>query len=288
MFSVFFTDGPVTDFASAKATETWRYPAFFHALLDAGVYPPCSAFETWFVSAALDDDAFDRIAAALPAAAPRRTPPKPRTRPGTESAMTEKTIVHVMRHGEVHNPDKILYGRLPDYHLSEKGRAQAQAVADWLADRDINYVVASPLERAQETAAPIAERHGLPIDTDDELIESRNIFQGQKVSPGDGALRDPRNWWHLRNPRTPSWGEPYEEIAERMTAALHRARIKAAGHEAVCVSHQLPVETLRRAMTGKPLHHFPTRRLCNLASLTSFYFHGDSYVGWGYSELAGQ
>ena len=60
-----------------------------------------------------------------------------------------------------------------------------------------------------------------------------------------------------------------------MTAALDRARIRAAGHEAVCVSHQLPVETLRRAMTKQNLHHFPTRRLCNLASLTSFYFHDD-------------
>ncbi|RDH77118.1 histidine phosphatase family protein [Mycolicibacterium moriokaense] len=202
--------------------------------------------------------------------------------------MTNRSVVHVMRHGEVHNPDKILYGRLPDYHLSDRGRAQAQAVADWLAARDIIYVVASPLERAQETATPIAAAHGLPIATDDELIESANIFQGQKVSPGDGALRDPRNWWHLRNPRTPSWGEPYKQIAERMTAALHRARVKADGHESVCVSHQLPVETLRRAVTGKPLHHFPTRRLCNLASLTSFYFDGDTCVGWGYSELAGQ
>jgi broad specificity phosphatase PhoE len=202
--------------------------------------------------------------------------------------MTEKTIVHVMRHGEVHNPDKILYGRLDGYHLSERGRAQAQAVAEWLAQRDIVYVVASPLERAQETAEPLATRLHLPIDTDEDLIESRNIFQGQRVSPGDGALRDPRNWWYLRNPRTPSWGEPYAEIAARMTAALYRARTKAAGHEALCVSHQLPVETLRRAMTGNALHHFPTRRLCNLASLTSFYFHGDSYVGWGYAELAGQ
>jgi broad specificity phosphatase PhoE len=202
--------------------------------------------------------------------------------------MTEKTIVHVMRHGEVHNPDKILYGRLPDFHLSERGRAQAEAVADWLADRDIVYVVASPLERAQETAAPIAARHDLPIDTDPELIESANVFQGQRVSPGDGALRDPRNWWYLRNPRIPSWGEPYQEIAARMTAAVDRARIMGAGHEAVCVSHQLPVETLRRAMTDKTLHHFPTRRMCNLASLTSFYFHDDRLVGWGYAELAGR
>ncbi|TDL00294.1 glutamate-1-semialdehyde-2,1-aminomutase [Mycobacterium paragordonae] len=69
MFSVFFTDTPVTDFASARASQTWRYAPFFHALLDAGVYPPCSAFEAWFVSAALDDSAFERIAGALPAAA---------------------------------------------------------------------------------------------------------------------------------------------------------------------------------------------------------------------------
>ena len=95
-----------------------------------------------------------RSTASPPPCPARRAPQRKPTRAG----MTEKTIVHVMRHGEVHNPEKILYGRLPDYHLSERGRAQAQAVADWLADRDIVYVVASPLERAQETAAPIAAR----------------------------------------------------------------------------------------------------------------------------------
>lgn len=199
-----------------------------------------------------------------------------------------RTIVHVMRHGEVHNPEGILYGRLPDYHLSERGRAQAEAVAEWLAKRDIIYVVASPLERAQETATPIAAKHGLPIDVDESLIESHNVFQGERVSPGDGALRDPRNWRHLRNPRKPSWGEPYAEIAVRMRAAVERARLQAVGHEAVCVSHQLPVETLRRAMNSETLHHFPTRRMCNLASVTSFYFDGDAYVGWGYAELAGR
>ena len=199
-----------------------------------------------------------------------------------------RTIVNVMRHGEVHNPEKVLYGRLPDYHLSELGQAQAKTVAQWLASRDITYVVASPLDRAQETAAPIAALRGVAVATDDELIESLNVFEGQKVSPGDGALRDPRNWWHLRNPRVPTWGEPYTEIAARMKRAVYRAREAADGHEAVCVSHQLPVETLRRAMTGKPLHHFPTKRMCNLASVTSFYFDGDTYVGWGYAELAGQ
>ena len=107
--------------------------------------------------------------------------------------MAERTVVHLVRHGEVDNPKGLLYGRLPDYHLSERGRAQAQAVADWLAQRNVTHVVASPLERAQETAAPIAAHHGLPVNTDDELIESTNVFQGQRVSPGDGALRDPRN-----------------------------------------------------------------------------------------------
>ncbi|BBX34639.1 phosphoglycerate mutase [Mycolicibacterium mageritense] len=197
-----------------------------------------------------------------------------------------RTTVHVMRHGEVFNPEKVLYGRLPGYHLSDRGRRQAQAAADWLAGHDIVYVVASPLERAQETAKPIADSHGLSIDVDDDLIESWNSFEGERVAPGDGALRDPRNWPRLRNPMKPSWGEPYSEIAPRMMAALNRAREKAAGHEAVCVSHQLPVETLRRAMTGRKLPHLPLphSRLCNLASLTSFTFDGDRLVRWGYTE----
>ena len=197
-----------------------------------------------------------------------------------------RTTVHVMRHGEVFNPEKVLYGRLPGYNLSDRGRAQARSAADWLASKDVTYVVASPLERAQQTAAPIAAVHGLDIDTDTDLIESWNDFEGKRVAPGDGALRDPRNWPKLRNPRKPSWGEPYDEIAPRMIAALHRARKEAAGHEAVCVSHQLPVETLRRAMTGRKLPHLPlpNSRLCNLASITSFTFDDDRLIRWGYTE----
>jgi broad specificity phosphatase PhoE len=200
--------------------------------------------------------------------------------------VTIRTTVHVMRHGEVHNPEKVLYGRLPGYNLSDRGRLQAQSAADWLAPKDITLVVASPLERAQQTAAPIAAVHGLDIDTDDDLIESWNDFEGKRVAPGDGALRDPRNWPRLRNPRKPTWGEHYDDIAPRMIAALHRAREKAAGHEAVCVSHQLPVETLRRAMTGRKLPHLPLphSRLCNLASITSFTFDDDRLIRWGYTE----
>jgi glutamate-1-semialdehyde 2,1-aminomutase len=69
LFSIFFSASPVIDFAGAQAAETWRYPAFFHSMLDHGVYLPPSAFESWFVTAAHDDAAIDRIASALPAAA---------------------------------------------------------------------------------------------------------------------------------------------------------------------------------------------------------------------------
>ncbi len=197
-----------------------------------------------------------------------------------------QTRVHVMRHGEVHNPEGILYGRLPGYQLSERGRAQAQAVADALAGNDIVAVIASPLQRAQETAAPIAGTHGLIIGTDDELIESANFFEGKRMSPGDGVWKNPRVWWQVRNPLTPSWGEPYKEVAARMTAAVHRARAKAEGHEVVCVSHQLPVETLRRSMQGSRLPHDPRRRQCNLASLTTLTYDGDRLVDVSYREPA--
>ena len=135
-----------------------------------------------------------------------------------------RTVVHLLRHGEVHNPDGILYGRLPGFRLSESGRDQADIVAKSLAGADLDRRLASPLQRAQETAAPIAAAHGLDIVTDDRLIEAGNSFEGQRVSVGDGALRNPRHWWQLRNPFTPSWGEPYQEIAQRMLAAVHRAR----------------------------------------------------------------
>ena len=193
-----------------------------------------------------------------------------------------------MRHGEVYNPEKILYGRLPGYHLSEKGRTQAQTVADVLADHDIVLVVASPLERTQETAGPIAACHDLPVETDPDLIESLNFFEGRRVSPGDGAWRDPRGWWALRNPIKPSWGEPYTDIAARMTTAIDKVRARAAGHEAVCVSHQLPVWTLRLSLTGRRLWHDPRKRQCAVASLTSFVYNGDTLVDVEYSEPAGR
>ena len=206
----------------------------------------------------------------------------------TTPAPPTRTVVHLLRHGEVHNPEGVLYGRIPGYRLSDHGRDQADIVAKALADADLAAVLASPLQRAQETATPVATAHGLDIRTDDRLIEAGNTFEGQKVGVGDGALRDPRYWWRLRNPFTPSWGEPYQEIADRMLAAVHRARELALGREAVCVSHQLPIWTLRRYVTGRHLWHDPRRRQCALASLTSLVFDGDELVQLRYTEPAGR
>ena len=196
------------------------------------------------------------------------------------------TVVHVLRHGEVHNPTKILYGRLPGFHLSELGVQMAKAAAEVLKDQDVTHLVASPLERAQETAEPFAAQYKLDITTDVRLIESANYFEGKGVGPGDGSFRDPRNWWVLRDPITPSWGEPYLVIAQRMFEAVQAARLAAEGHEAVVVSHQLPIWTLRRYVERKRLWHDPRRRQCGLASLTSFRFEGARIVGIDYSEPA--
>jgi broad specificity phosphatase PhoE len=200
--------------------------------------------------------------------------------------MSERTVVHLLRHGEVDNPTKILYGRLPGFHLSALGRKMADRVAEAVAGWDITVVIASPLERAQETAAPIAAVHGLQIGTDPRLIESENVFEGKTVGVGDGSLRSPRHWWHLRNPFRPSWGEPYTQVAARMHAAAEDARRLAAGHEALLVSHQLPIWEARLSAEQRRLWHDPRRRECSLASLTSFEYDGDRLTAVVYSEPA--
>jgi broad specificity phosphatase PhoE len=196
------------------------------------------------------------------------------------------TVVHVMRHGEVANPDGILYGRLPGYHLSDLGRRMADRVAEHLSGRDVTHVVASPLERAQETAEPIAKAHGLGLATDERLIEADNIFQGKTFGVGDGALRKPGNWKHLVNPFRPSWGEPYVDQVVRMMSALSAAKDKARGHEAVVVSHQLPIWIVRSYVERRRLWHDPRKRQCTLASLTTFTYQGDRIVSVGYTEPA--
>ena len=197
-----------------------------------------------------------------------------------------RTTVHLLRHGEVYNPDKVLYGRLPGYHLSHLGHAMAQRAAETLAHRDVTVLISSPLQRAQETMAPIAATLGLSVRLDDRLLEATNVFEGKRVAVGDGVLRKPQYWHHLWNPFTPSWGEKYVDLAVRMSAVIEDARQQAAGHEAVLVSHQLPIWIARLAAQKRRFWHDPRKRECALASLTSFVFEDDRFVGIEYSEPA--
>jgi broad specificity phosphatase PhoE len=197
------------------------------------------------------------------------------------------TVVHLLRHGEVYNPEKILYGRLPGFRLSESGEAMAEKAAAWFIDKDVVHLGSSPLERAQQTARPVAERLDLPVHIDERLIEAGNAFEGLRVGVGDGALRVPRHWWKLRNPFRPSWGEPYVEIAARMLAAVEAARDAARGSAAVLVSHQLPIWTLRLHVEGRRYVHDPRRRQCALARVTSLTYAGDRVARVDYAEPAG-
>jgi len=177
------------------------------------------------------------------------------------------STIHFLRHGEVFNPEKILYGRQPGWYLSERGQEMANTVAEWSKQFNVGAVLASPLQRAQETATPLAKAQGLTIVTNDNLIEAANIFEGQKFE----MLRHPKSWRYLTRPWIPSWGEPYDQQVTRMLAALFAARDAAAGKDAFTVSHQLPIWILRSAVEGRHMLHDPRKRQCSLASVTSFH-----------------
>jgi broad specificity phosphatase PhoE len=196
------------------------------------------------------------------------------------------TLVHLVRHGEVFNPEKILYGRIPGFKLSERGQAMADLVAEHFADADLTHLASSPLERAMQTAAPIGRVKNLPIATDLNLLEATNVFEGHRVSFSDGVLRKPSSWPHLWNPFRPSWGEPYQEIYARMQIAVESARVAALGHEAVLVSHQLPIWVARLGYLNHRFVHIPSHRECNLASVTTLKFHNDQLASVSYLEPA--
>ena len=202
--------------------------------------------------------------------------------------MPDMTVVHLVRHGEVRNPDGVLYGRLPGFHLSEEGILMAKAAAAFLAGRDVALLLSSPLERALETAAPFAAQFGLEVRVDERLIEPWNYFEGARFDVSAAALARPAAWPHLVNPFQPSWGEPYTSIAARMHAVMADAAREARGREAVCVSHQLPIWVARRAAEGRRLWHHPGRRRCALGSVTSFTYRDGTITHVSYAEPAGR
>ena len=197
-----------------------------------------------------------------------------------------ETVVHLVRHGQVENPRRVLYGRLPGYHLSARGQAQAELLAGHFAGARLAAVLASPLERAQQTAAPIAAAHGLEVRTDLRLIENSTIFEGAAGNLAWYILRHPKLWWKLRDLRAPSWGERNVDMVERVHAVVDAAREEFAGRQVVLVSHQGPIWVARLAFERRRLSHWPGRRRCTLASVTTLTFDGDQLTGVGYAEPA--
>lgn len=191
-----------------------------------------------------------------------------------------------MRHGEVHNPDRILYGRLEGYHLSELGHRMAAMAAESLADRPVTALYASPLLRAQESAAPWSERFGLPIVTEEGIIEPTNKFEGRRTKFDASLLLSPKVWPWLVNPSRPSWGEPFVEIAKRVRHAMDTAWEASDGGEVVMVSHQSPIWMATRSIAGLRLAHHPGKRRCSLSSVTTFERTAGIWVEVSYSEPA--
>ncbi|MBE6483431.1 MAG: histidine phosphatase family protein [Actinomycetaceae bacterium] len=198
--------------------------------------------------------------------------------------MTELTVVHMVRHAEVDNPTGVLYGRREGYHLTSLGRNMAGELAGYFAGRDVRAIISSPLERAYETAEPTAKQLGLPILSDERLIEAGNRFEGVNVNRNRMILAHPRYWSWYRNPFTPSWGEPYTDIVDRFSGAIRHALTLAEGGEAILVSHQLPIWTMRSFVERRSLAHDPRRRECALCSVTSLSFVGRQLISVGYVE----
>ncbi len=198
------------------------------------------------------------------------------------------TTIYLMRHGEVDNPNGVLYGRLPGYGLTQRGQKMVQMSANYLLHReaDLALILASPLLRAQQSAQPAGKLFSLPVLSDQRLMEAGNVFAGQQVHQRPLALAHPKWWKYYVSPFRPSWGEPYVHVAQRMCAVISETLDRVAGREALLVTHQSPIVSVRRLIDRQSLGHLPTHRNCSLASLTSLTFYGHTLVSVGYAEPA--
>lgn len=193
--------------------------------------------------------------------------------------------LHLVRHGEVHNPRRVLYGRLPGFGLSVDGRRMARQAAEFVhaMERPVTALISSPLQRTRESAEPFTELFGIEPRIDDRVIEPTNVFEGKRMLR---ALVNPWNWRHLSKPALPSWGEPYADVVGRMNAAMTEAWDAADGGDVVIVSHQLPIWITHLAVAGMPLRHDPRVRRCALSSVTSFEMKDGTWTEVAYAEPA--
>ncbi|KFI45119.1 Broad specificity phosphatase PhoE [Bifidobacterium bohemicum] len=209
----------------------------------------------------------------------------------TDRLSSQRTVLHFVRHGKVENPGHLLYERLPDFHLSERGLRMAQATARYIAaDPGMNQAAAvysSPLDRTRETAGailealnPVRQARGqsvLALKTDDRLIEAGNEFRGTRIGFGQGALWRPKNLWRLRALWRPSWGETYRHIAGRLGDFAAQTVREHPGEHIIIVSHESPIFSYRHLIEkGHPEHNMLLRHTA-LASITSITY--DSATG---------
>jgi len=187
--------------------------------------------------------------------------------------------LHLVRHGEVENPERVVYGRLSDFHLSERGARMAEAAAGELVSsgRPVDAVISSPLERTIESAQPIADAFDLPIELNPLIVEASSKLEGGRYDVSLSLLARPSAWRHLINPLRPSWGEPYAEVISRMDEAMSAALDRPGTGDVVLVSHQLPIWMAARRAAGRGPVHDPRKRRCALSSITSFEWNG---TGW--------
>ena len=197
------------------------------------------------------------------------------------------TLIHLVRHGEVDNPNGVLYGRLPNFTLSALGREMAEATASELCapGNKITRLISSPLIRTLQSARPFTQKLKVAVQTEPQIIEPTNIFEGKKVAVAT-VLQNPSFLPKLLNPLRPGWGEPYGHIAKRMKKAMKKAWDETTEGEVVMVSHQLAIWMVHLSSAGKPLWHNPRSRRCDLSSVTSFEFRGDKLVEVGYLDPA--
>jgi broad specificity phosphatase PhoE len=195
--------------------------------------------------------------------------------------------IHLVRHGEVYNPGGVLYGRLPNFHLSDTGKLMAKDAAEELKKMkaDVRAIYVSPLLRTQESAKPIEELFKVDGKVDENLVEPWNVFEGRKLSVKAVALR-PHWWWHFRNPAKPAWGETFIDIIQRMNHAIVTARDSVESGDVVLVTHQLPIWIMHLHVAGERLMHDPRKRRCALSSITTFEFDQDGLVEVSYKDPA--
>jgi broad specificity phosphatase PhoE len=197
------------------------------------------------------------------------------------------TRIHLVRHGEVNNPDGVLYGRLPNFPLSDLGQQMAAMAASELKESGakITRLIASPLLRTMQSAEPFASGFNLPIEPEDRIIEPSNVFEGHSVNLKT-LVRNPRFFLKLYNPFRPSWGEAFIQIQRRMIEAMQSAWDSTPSGEIVMVSHQLPIWMVHRHVSGRPLAHDHRSRRCALSSITSFEFKEGRFVEVAYLDPA--